>query len=86
MFKVLNWIELNQSKLSKATMISSDKRGLYWAMRSLSAVTWAMRSLRLVVHCPFCWQDLMSLASKAFLSYFLSSSMKVFFISVRKEP
>ena len=29
----------DHKRLSKATMISSDNKGLYWAIRSLRAVT-----------------------------------------------
>lgn len=76
----------HQSKLSNATMISSERRGLYSAILCFRAETWPIKSLRLVLHYPFPPHALVSFGSRAFLSYFFSSSIKVFFISVRKLP
>ena len=77
---------LDQSRLSNATMMSSESKGLYSAILYFKDETWPIKSLKLVLHYPFPPHALVSFGSRAFLSYFLSSSMKVFFISVRKLP
>ena len=67
-------------------MISSERRGLNAANFCFRSDTYIMRSLRLVEHYflvfSFC---LVSLTSNAFLSYFLISSINVFFIYINHQ-
>ena len=69
-----------QSRLSKATTISSDKSGLYPDILCFSLHTCWM-SLRSWADacCLLSWLRVIH-GSSAFLSYFFSSSMNVFFI------
>lgn len=77
--------KINHNKLSKATTISSESRGLYPAILFLSSVTWIINILKLVLAAILPAQFLDTQGSSALRSYLRNSSIKVFFISARKE-